>query len=167
MESIELEAADANSIGGRLLAPRTRTCSIEPSEPAPRRRLMGTKQAMTWKRVCSADEVESGRLAAFVVDGISVVVANLGDDGFSVFPPSCPHMEEPLDQSGMCAGSILTCSKHLYQWDMCTGEAIDPAENDRVLLRYESKVEGGDLLARVENELLYEHDDDEDDDFEW
>ena len=122
---------------------------------------------MTWKRVCSTNEVAQGRLAPFVVDGITVIVANLADDGFSVFPPSCPHMEEPLGQSGMCAGPILTCSKHLHQWDMRTGEAAGPAENDRLLLRYESRVEGGDLLARIESELVYEYEDDEDDDFEW
>ena len=122
---------------------------------------------MTWKRICSAGEVAPGRLAPFVVDGIAVVVANLGDDAFSVFPPSCPHMEEPLDRSGMCAGTILTCSKHLHQWDMRTGEAVGPAENDRELLRYECRVEGGDLLARIDGELVYEYEDDEDDDFEW
>ena len=122
---------------------------------------------MAWKRVCSTSEVARGRLAPFVVDGITVIVANFGDDGFSVFPPACPHMEEPLDQSGMCAGTVLTCSKHLYQWDMRTGEAAGPAENDRVLLRYESKVEGGEVLAHIESELVYEYEDDEDDDFEW
>ncbi len=122
---------------------------------------------MTWKRVCSADDVAPGRLAPFVVGGITVVVANLGDDRFSVFPPSCPHMEEPLDRSGMCAGFILTCGKHLHQWDMRTGEPAGPEENDRELLRYESRVEGGELLARIDGELVYEHEDDEDDDFEW
>ena len=127
----------------------------------------GTKQAMTWKRVCSASEVEPGRLAPFVVGGITVIVANLGDGAFSVFPPSCPHMEEPLDQSGMCAGAILTCSKHLHQWDMRNGEPAGPAENDRELLRYDSRVEGGALLARIDGELVYEYEDDEDDDFEW
>ena len=122
---------------------------------------------MAWKRVCSASDVAPGRLASFDVAGVTVVAANLGDDGFSVFPPVCPHMEEPLAQSGMCAGPVLTCSKHLYQWDMRTGEAAGPAENELVLLRYESKVEDGNVLARIESELVYEYEDDEDDDFEW
>ena len=122
---------------------------------------------MAWKRICSTSDVAPGHLASFAVDGITVVVANLGDDDFSVIPPACPHMEEPLATSGMCAGPILTCTKHLHQWDMRTGEAAGPEENDRVLLRYESKVEGGELLARIESELVYEYEDDEDDDFEW
>lgn len=122
---------------------------------------------MGWKRICSTSDVVPGRLASFDVDGITVVVANLGDDGFSVIPPACPHMAEPLATSGMYAGPVLTCTKHLHQWDMRTGEAAGPEENDRVLLRYESKVEGGDVLARIESELVYEYEDDEDDDFEW
>ena len=122
---------------------------------------------MTWKRICSTSDIAPHRLVSFVVDAITVIVANLGDDGFSVFPPACPHMEEPLEQSGICAGPLLTCSKHLYQWDMRTGDAAGPAENDLVLLRYESKVEGDAVLASIENELVYAYEDDEDDDFEW
>ena len=122
---------------------------------------------MTWKRVCSTDDVAPGRLASFVVDGVEVIVASLADGGFSVFPPVCPHMEEPLATSGICSGPLLTCSKHLHQWNMCTGEAIGPAENDRELLRYDARVENGEVLARIESELVYEYEDDEDDDFEW
>ena len=122
---------------------------------------------MAWKTICSTGDVAPNRLAPFVVDGITVVVANLGDGEFGVFPPACPHMEEPLAASGMCSGPILTCSKHLHQWDMRSGEAVGPEENDRVLLRYEAKVEGGSVLARIEGELAYDHEDDEDDDFEW
>ena len=122
---------------------------------------------MAWKRVCATEDVTPGRLAPFVVDGITVIVANLGADGFSIFPPACPHMEEPLAASGMCSGPVLTCSKHLHQWDMRTGEAVGPAENERELLRYAARIEGGDVLARIESELVYEYEEDEDDDFEW
>ena len=122
---------------------------------------------MTWKRVCSTDDVPPGRLVSFTVDGVTVIVAGLDGGGFSVFPPACPHMEEPLEQSGMCAGSVLTCSKHLYQWDMRTGEAAGPAENGLTLLRYDVKIENGAVHAHIEHELVYEHEDDEDDDFEW
>ena len=122
---------------------------------------------MTWQRVCSTGDVVPGRPASFVVDGVTVVVAGLDDGGFSIFPPACPHMEEPLEKSGMCAGSVLTCSKHLYQWDMRTGKAAGPEENDLTLLRYDVKIENGDVYARIEDELVYEHEDDDDDDFEW
>ena len=116
---------------------------------------------MSWKRVCAADEVAENSLRKFEVDGISIVVANYGD-GFRAFPPLCPHMEEPLAESGLMDGGRLTCSKHLWQWDLKSGDQIGAAE--KPLLFYEVKREGDDLMAFVESELVYDYD--EEDDFD-
>ncbi len=117
---------------------------------------------MSWKEVCAADAVKSGKLKEFEVDGIEILIANLGDQ-FRAFPPVCPHMEEPLADSGICDGDRLTCSKHLWSWNMRTGEVLDPAE--KPLLQYQTKVDGDRLYAFIEEELEYEFEDDEDDDF--
>lgn len=120
---------------------------------------------MTWKRVCSVDDVAAESLKKFDVDGVPILIANLGDD-FRAYPPACPHMEEPLEESGICKDGVLTCTKHLWQWDMRTGDTRGPAEKS--LLMYEVKCEGSDLLVRIEQELVYEYqDEDEDDDFNW
>lgn len=120
---------------------------------------------MSWKKVCSVDDVAAESLRKFDVDGIPVLIANLGEE-FRAYPPACPHMEEPLEQSGICKDGLLTCTKHLWQWDMSTGRARGPAEKD--LLMYALKREGNDLLVEIETELLYEYDnEDEDDDFNW
>ena len=118
---------------------------------------------MTWKRVCAVDELPADTLREFEVDGIRFVVASLGDE-YRAIPPACPHMEEPLAQSGLCADGILTCTKHLWQWDLRSGEERGDAE--KPLLMYDTKVEGGDLLVFLDRELEYEYeeDDDEDDD---
>lgn len=120
---------------------------------------------MSWKRVCAADEVAENVLKKFEVDGISIIVANYGN-GFCAFPPLCPHMEEPLANSGLMDGGKLTCSKHLWQWDLRTGDILGAAE--KPLLFYEIKQEGADLLAFLEAELVYDYDgvdDFDDDDF--
>lgn len=120
---------------------------------------------MSWKRVCAADEVTENSLKKFEVDGISVIIANYGD-GFRAFPPLCPHMEEPLAASGLMDGGRLTCSKHLWQWDLKTGDIVGAAE--KPLLFYEVKKEGADLLAFLDAELVYDYDgedDFDDDDF--
>lgn len=117
---------------------------------------------MSWKRVCSADAIAENSLKQFEVDGVRILIANIGD-GFRAYPPLCPHMEEPLAQSGICGDGVLTCTKHLWQWDMRTGEARGPAE--KALLMYDVKLDGGDVLVFVEKELNYEYeaeDDDED-----
>ncbi len=116
---------------------------------------------MSWKRVCSADDVAENSLKKFDVDGVPVLLVNYGE-GFRAYPPLCPHMEEPLEESGICEGGVLTCSKHLWQWDMRTGEMRGEAE--KPLLLYEVKQENGEILVNIEKELEYEYDEETDDD---
>ncbi len=107
-------------------------------------------------------------LKRFEVDGISFIVANVGGS-HRAFPPFCPHMEEPLEQSGVCdASGKLTCIKHLWSWELASGTPQGEAE--KALLLYEVKQEGGDVLVNLEKELKYEYDEDnvgdgDDDDF--
>ncbi len=119
---------------------------------------------MSWKRVCAADELAEDSLKKFSIDGISILLARVGAE-FRAYPPMCPHMEEPLDESGLCGGGMLTCNKHLWQWDMLTGEECGPAE--KPLLMYEVKRDGDDVLVHLEKELKYDFDEEGDDDFEW
>ena len=120
---------------------------------------------MSWKKIYATDQVPHNSLKKFDVDGIAVIVANYGD-GFRVFPPFCPHMEEPLAESGMLEDGLLTCSKHLWQWDMRTMDMLGMAE--KPLLSYDVKCEGDNVMANMESELIYnygEEDDMDDDDF--
>jgi toluene monooxygenase system ferredoxin subunit len=105
-----------------------------------------------------------GHAERFEVDGISMVLIRIGDE-YRAFPPACPHMEEALEESGICKDGTLTCTKHLWQWDMLTGSERGPAE--KPLLMYDIKREGDDLLVMVERELVYEYDEEDEDDFEW
>ena len=109
---------------------------------------------MSWKKICAAADVPENTLKKFEVDGVAVVVANYGG-GFRCFPPFCPHMEEPLEQSGLLEGGMLTCTKHLWQWDLRTGAMVGQAE--KPLLTYEIKRDGDDILADIETELTYEY----------
>jgi toluene monooxygenase system ferredoxin subunit len=108
---------------------------------------------MTWKRICEAAEIPENSVKKFEVDGIALVVVNYGE-GFRAIPPICPHMEEPLAESGVVARCILTCTKHLWAWDLRT---------------LETQGENGALLANIESELTYDFDDaagdSDDDDF--
>jgi toluene monooxygenase system ferredoxin subunit len=110
---------------------------------------------MAWKKLCSRGDVPEDSLAKFEVDGVSVVVANHGG-AFHAFPPLCPHMAEPLEVSGMCADGVLTCTKHLWQWELPSGNPVGDAE--KLLLTYPVKCEGDTLLVEIEKELTYEYD---------
>ena len=86
------------------------------------------------------------------LDGIEVLLVGR-EGGVSAIPPMCPHMDEPLEH-GMCDGKILTCMKHLWQWDIDSGNPIGPAEAS--LEMYDIKVENDDVFVFVAHELAYE-----------
>lgn len=118
---------------------------------------------MSWIRVCKTSEVEPNSVKKVWIAGIPVLVVNYGS-GFRVVPPVCPHMEEPLEESGVVAGCVLTCTKHLWAWNLMTLEK--QGETEQPLKLYECKVENDELMAFVDGELLYDFEkaDDMDDD---
>lgn len=116
---------------------------------------------MSWKYLCDVSEVASNSLKLVDVDGIRIIVTNYGE-GFRAIPPICPHMEEPLDESGVVANCVLTCTKHLWAWDLRNLDLI--GETEKELKTYEVKQEDGRLLAFIEQELTYDFDEDADDD---
>ncbi len=110
---------------------------------------------MSWRKICAVSDIPENSLEKFETDGIEIMIANYGE-GFRAFPPRCPHMDEPLCESGMLFDGLLTCSKHLWQWDMKTGEIAGMAEKD--LLMYDIKLENSDIHVYIENALVYEDD---------
>ena len=120
---------------------------------------------MTWKRICGVDEVAENTAKKFNIDGVPLLVVNYGE-GFRVIPPLCPHMEEPLEESGIIVRCVLTCSKHLWAWNLKTLDM--QGDTEKPLKTYESKQENGAVLANIEGELTYDFDSEDggdDDDF--
>ena len=114
---------------------------------------------MSWKRVCKITDVPENDLRKFTVDGVTLVIANYGS-GFRAIPPLCPHMEEPLEESGIIADCALTCTKHLWSWDLSSLAML--GETERPLKTYDVKLENDDVLAFIDQELVYEFEDEED-----
>ena len=116
---------------------------------------------MSWIKVCKASDVAQNSLKKFwIAGGIPVVIANYGS-GFAAMPPVCPHMEEPLEQSGIIADCVLTCTKHLWAWDLKSLE-MRGTETQKELKTYQCKEEDGDILAFVEQEIVYEFEEEDD-----
>jgi toluene monooxygenase system ferredoxin subunit len=111
---------------------------------------------MAWTKACKTGDVAENAIRQVEVNGVSLLVANLGGEYFA-YPPLCPHMAEPLEISGVCDGKLLTCTKHLWQWDMRTGAPLGMAE--RELLLYPVSKDGDDVLVDLERELVYDYDD--------
>ncbi|MGA0534109.1 Rieske 2Fe-2S domain-containing protein [Hansschlegelia sp. KR7-227] len=119
---------------------------------------------MGWTYLCDAADVAPNSLKLVKAAGVQIVVANYGS-GFRALPPICPHMEEPLEESGVIANCVLTCTKHLWAWNLASLELL--GETEKPLKTYETKEEGGKVLAQIDQELTYdfEDEDDMDDDF--
>ena len=117
-----------------------------------------------WYKVCRLDDLEDGQLKKFDFNNIEFLLIKLRLE-CRAFPPFCPHMAEPLEESGLCKNGILTCSKHLWQWDLDTGSIKGPSE--KPLLMYETFLEDDDIWVRLEEELEYSYNEEDEDDFEW
>ena len=105
-----------------------------------------------WKRVCAVGDLADNELKEFDLDGTKIVVTRSGGDVFA-YPLRCPHMDEPLS-TGMCDWATLTCSFHLWQWDLRSGESTGEAEV--YLLIYPTKQEDGALFVDLSQELNYD-----------
>ena len=113
---------------------------------------------MSWKAACPTGDVKQDKIKECTIDGVDIILVNVGD-GFRAYPPVCPHMEQYLEGSGICANNIMTCDRHLWQWDMKTGEPLGPAE--KPLLIYDTKEEDGQVMVFIDEELEYDFDDDD------
>ena len=114
---------------------------------------------MTWKRVCSVADVPENSVRKFNVGAFSVIVVNYGK-GFRVLPPVCPHMEEPLEQSGIVANCLMTCNKHLWAWDL-RDLSMSGTETQKPLQAYESRIDGDEVQAKLDTEIAYEFEDED------
>ncbi|HEX9593300.1 MAG TPA: Rieske 2Fe-2S domain-containing protein [bacterium] len=102
--------------------------------------MLGTKPA--WHDVVAGGDVASGATVRTEADGRKLLVHRNGD-GFLVFDSHCPHQSTdiPLELDG----NTLTCPKHHWEFDICTGKCIKVGK--RPLKQFENKVENGRLLV--------------------
>ncbi len=94
--------------------------------PAPARQAEAAKPEPTWTRLCASSDVPAGGLKEFSVDGLNVLVINVGDT-FVAYQALCPHEAVPLEQ-GIHDGSVLTCLEHMWQFDVRTGAPVGDAQ---------------------------------------
>jgi toluene monooxygenase system ferredoxin subunit len=77
-----------------------------------------------WRRVATMDEVWSGEMHAVVVEGLPVLLVNV-EGQLRAFEDRCAHQRFPLSR-GKLAGCVLTCGAHEWQYDVCTGQGLNP-----------------------------------------
>ena len=93
-----------------------------------------------YRKVCDLDQVWEGEMEVFEVDEEEVLIVHAPGGEIRAYNPICPHQEQPLIE-GELENCVLTCSAHLWQFDVLSGEGINPTGTS--LINYPAKTEDG------------------------
>lgn len=98
-------------------------------------------------RVCSVDELATGELRAFRVEGVTwPVVLTIIDGAIVAFPGVCPHEDVAL-ADGELDGTTVICPGHGYHFDLYSGRCEhDPS---LTLRRYPTTQIGTDIWVEL------------------
>lgn len=80
----------------------------------------------------------------FSILGRKVLVVHAEGGHLAAFNALCPHQAFPLAK-GTLDGNVLTCSAHLWQFDVNTGEGINPKGCN--LRRYKVTEDNGEVFV--------------------
>jgi toluene monooxygenase system ferredoxin subunit len=100
---------------------------------------------MAFRRVANLDELWDGEMIALDIEGQVVLLVNV-DGGIHAYADSCPHLGTRLSQ-GSLQRHLLTCSTHGWEFNVCTGQGMNPKTAS--LVSFAVKVENGDIFIDV------------------
>jgi toluene monooxygenase system ferredoxin subunit len=101
---------------------------------------------MEFHAVCSLDDLWEGEMEVFGIGDREVLLVHAPGGEIRAFDPICPHQEHPLIE-GEFEDCILTCSAHLWQFDVISGDGINPT--GVALQRYPVKVDGDTVMVSL------------------
>jgi len=105
--------------------------------------------AANFVKVCGLDDVWEGEMEVFEVSGKKVLVTHSPDQQIGAYDPVCPHQDHPLIE-GELEDCILTCSAHLWKFDVRSGISVNP--KGQSLKSYPVRIEGDDVLVALPSE---------------
>lgn len=94
--------------------------------------------ATEWVEVASLAELPRNGMKLVKLFDHKIVVANTGKE-IVAFAAICPHAGGVLSK-GLLRGRNLACPLHGYIWNVCTGEPVEPVQED-TLRRYTVQVD--------------------------
>jgi nitrite reductase/ring-hydroxylating ferredoxin subunit len=95
-------------------------------------------------KVAETGEIRPGQMKQVKLNGESVVIANVGGTFFA-FGGVCTHDDGPL-ADGDLEGPIVTCPWHFSQFDVRTGEVVEPPAEESVPT-YPVQIEGNSVYV--------------------
>ena len=77
---------------------------------------------MSWQPAVKLSEIREGQILPVNVDGVDLILMR-HDEGIAAYLDYCPHEGAQLS-FGSREGDVLICAKHLWEFDVRTGEHI-------------------------------------------
>jgi toluene monooxygenase system ferredoxin subunit len=98
-------------------------------------------------RVCGLNDLKAGEMREFDHDGHQILVVWPEGGEPRAFQALCLHEGIPL-VDGDLDGSVLTCAAHMWDFDVTTGENLNPGRG--CLAIYPLRIDGQDLMVDVD-----------------
>ncbi len=100
----------------------------------------------TFIKVCSVSELPPGSMIGVEHNGKRILVVNM-EGTLYAWDGTCTHEEADLS-TGFLTGDSVTCPLHLSQFNLLTGEAVNPPA-EKPLAKHQVKVANGDIFVEV------------------
>ena len=99
-----------------------------------------------YQKVCELDDVWEGEMDVFEVGEKEVLIVHSPGREVRAYNPICPHQEHPLID-GELDNCVLTCSAHLWQFDVLSGNGINPTGTS--LINYPIKIKDDAIWVAI------------------
>lgn len=101
---------------------------------------------LIFEKACDVDDIWEGEMELFDVGDQEVLIVHSPGGIIRAYDPVCPHQDHPLAE-GDLSDCVLTCSAHLWQFDVRTGVSINPS--GETLKAYPVKIEDGVVMVAM------------------
>ena len=101
---------------------------------------------LEWIAVATLDDLWEGEMTDVQVGDELILLVHLNGGDVRAYQGYCPHQKTAL-ADGKLDGHILTCAAHLWQFNIFTGEGVNPKE--RQLYRYQAKIQDGTIFVGI------------------
>ena len=105
--------------------------------------------AIEWIEVASIDDLWCGDMLGVEVEGDQILLVYPNSGTIRAYHGLCPH-QQALLADGDLDEDILTCYSHNWQFDVTSGQGINP-DTSR-LASYEVKLEGKGIYVGIPQE---------------
>ena len=101
---------------------------------------------LEWIAVATLDDLWEGEVTDVQVADELILLVHLNGGDIRAYQGHCPHQKTAL-ADGELEGNVLTCAAHSWQFNLSTGEGVNPRSCQ--LYRYQVKVQYGTIFVGI------------------